>query len=126
MIDDTHLVWKDSIHIRLLWFKKKISQTGKTTGNTHVMQVGNSEVEGIRITPFQTGGNASCYRWGDSHVLIVQDSKMLRIDISYEELPPASRLLSDASLFKDGREWTEFPKAGFGGSGTGIDMPKIV
>jgi hypothetical protein len=134
-IDDTHLsfVSKGNIHVRnlhgFLWRRRsettRVSQTGKTTGNTHVINsaTAHREIQAIdTITPIQTGGIASCYRWGPSSVLFVQGSKMLQIDFSYEELPPSSRLLSDASLFKDGGEyrWTEFQKNGFGGSGTEI------
>jgi hypothetical protein len=128
-IDDTHFVSKGNIHVPFLWFNinRSLSFTGKTTGNTHVMKPAQQKSDGdIIITPIETGGNASCYRWGDSCILIVQGSKMLRIDFLYEEIPPVSRLLSDASLFKDGRKWMEFQKTGLGGSGTDSTMPLIV
>jgi hypothetical protein len=131
-IDDTTFVSKRCLHIRILGVDKKDSLTGKMTGNTHVMKLANDngQVEGITtiITPIETGGNASCYRFGDSQVLIVQGSKMLLIDFLYEVFPPVSRLLSDASLLKDGRDWKEFQRNGFGdsASGTSINMPEIV
>jgi hypothetical protein len=134
-IDDTHwsFVSKGNVHVRnlhgFLWLGRtettRISQTGKTTGNTHVIKsaIGNLAIKSIdKITPIQTGGIASCYRWGDSCVLIVQGSKMVQIDFLYEVIPPSSLLLSDGSLFKDGGEykWMEFQKYGFGSSGIAV------
>jgi hypothetical protein len=126
-IDDTSFVSKSEIRMRVLWVNTHMSMTGKTTGNTHVMKSDNVNMRRgeVKITPLQTGGNTSCYRWGDSQVLIVQDSKMLLINFLYEELPPVSQLLSDALFLKEGRGWSEYTKIGFGGSGTGSTMAEI-
>jgi hypothetical protein len=74
--DDTPFVSKGDFHSRILWVHIHKSLTGKTTGNTHVMKFANvnnnTDGEVTKITPIKTGGNTACYRWGDSHVLIVQ------------------------------------------------------